>query len=281
MKIIVFGGSGFIGTNFIKLFGAEENAYYSRHRSKELDDFGAKWIEGNILDEAKVMEAVGGYDMVVVAARSNDEKDETHFDVQVNGMKNIVKGIKKIDKEQKLVYFSHINLEKGKTEYFRVKRVAEGNVQLIKNHLIVRPSFVFGTGDHITSRIVKLAGEGFSKFPQEGNLSPVHIADLINVIKNSLETKGAINVSGRKKLSFLDAINTARSAMGHHPAKPAGRLSRKSSIRKISERGVFSPEEIGMFLLDYYRDNTMLLERYVKEPASYVPFLENAAKGGN
>ena len=278
MKIIVFGGSGFIGSNFIKLFGAEENAYYSRHRSSELDSFGAKWIEGDILDEARVMDAVNGYDIIVAAAGTSDEKDESHFDVQVKGMKNIVKAIKKVDKDQKLIYFSHINLEKGKTEYFRVKRVAEGNVQLVKNHLIVRPSFVFGSEDHITGRILDLARQSMGKFPPDGDLSPVYVNDLMTVIKNSLETRGAINVSARKKLSFLDAINTARSALGHHQVKPAGRLSRKSSIRKASEKGIFTPEEIGMFLLDYYRDNTMLLERYVREPLSYVSFLENAAR---
>lgn len=278
MKTLVFGGSGFIGTNFIKLFGSDENAYYSRHRSETLDSFGAQWIGGNILDGSKVMEAVNGFDVIVMAAGIPNETEEKHFDVQVNGVKNIVRAIKKIDKDQKLIYLSQINLEKGKTEYFRVKRVAEGNTQLVKNHLIVRPSFIFGDGDHITERIIETARSKIGNFPQEGDLCPVHVGDLITVIKNSLEMRGAINVSARNKLSLLDCINIARSALGGSPVTASGRLSRKSSIRKMSEKGIFSKEEVDMFLLNYYRDNTMLLDRYVKEPVSYREFIVNRTK---
>ncbi|MEM0155112.1 MAG: NAD(P)H-binding protein [Thermoplasmataceae archaeon] len=278
MKTIVFGGSGFLGTNFIRSFGSEENAYYSRHRSKILDDFGAKWIEGSILDEAKVIEAVNGFDTVVVSVGTQNEVDESHFDLQVNGMKNVVKGIKKVDKDQKLIYISQINLEKGKTEYFRVKRVAEGNAQLVKNHLIVRPSNIFGDGDHLTARIINTAKNHMGKFPQEGDLSPVYVEDLVTVIKNSLETRGAINVSAKNKFSFLDCINTARVSLGVKPARSAGKLFRRGAIRKLAERSIFTEEEINRMLLNYYRDNTMLLDRYVKEPLSYKQYIERSAK---
>lgn len=278
MKTIVFGGSGFIGTNFIRAFGSEENAYFSRHRSKDLDDLGASWIEGNILDEPKVMDAVNGFDTVVVSVGTQNEAEESHFDLQVKGMKNVVKGIKKVDKDQKLIYISQINLEKGKTEYFRVKRVAEGNVQLVKNHLIVRPSYVFGDGDHLTARIIDLARSHIGKFPQEGDLSPVHVNDLVTVIKNSLEARGAINVSARNKMSFLDCINAARVSLGEKPVRTAGKLSRKGAIRKLVERSIFSAEEVNRMLLNFYRDNTMLLDRYVKEPISYRQYIEKSVK---
>ena len=49
-------------------------------------------------------------DGAAVSILASEENGESHFDVQVNGMKNIVKGIKKVDKDQKLIYFSHINL---------------------------------------------------------------------------------------------------------------------------------------------------------------------------
>ena len=50
MKVIVFGGSGYIGSNIVKLVNADEVAYYSRHKSGELEKSGFKWYEGDILD---------------------------------------------------------------------------------------------------------------------------------------------------------------------------------------------------------------------------------------
>ena len=90
MKVIVIGGSGYIGRNIAQHVTADKVSYYSRSSSEELDKAGVEWIKGDILDAEKVMESVKDYDMVVDAAGIDTESEQKFFDVNVNGVKNIV-----------------------------------------------------------------------------------------------------------------------------------------------------------------------------------------------
>ncbi len=277
MKVIVFGGSGYLGKNIVKLINAEETAYFSRHKSEELEKDGHKWFEGSILDEEKVAEAVKGYDLVINAAGVWDESEQKHYDVTVTGTKNVVNAIKKNDSDQRLVFISAINVHYGMYEYFRTRRIAEDNVDLLKSHLNVRTSLVYGRGDPFTDSLIKLADQKI-KLPLGKSVAPIYVDDFVKVVENSGNINGAVYVNSYEKISLADMINMAREKKGK---KPLGVKKRPGGIQKavssIERTGLLSAERVKMLLLDYYRETTQL-NRWVKEPMTYSRYLDERIK---
>ena len=275
MKVIVIGGSGYIGSNVARKISADKVAYYSRSNNDELDKAGVEWIKGDILDKDKVMSVIKDYDMIVDAAGIDSETDQKYFDVNVNGIKNIVEAVKKYDTDQRLVYLSSINVHYGSTEFFRTKRTGEDNAALVKNHLNVRPSVVFGNEDKFTGKVFKLASGNFSKLPAGGAICPVHVEDLVKVIEGAKDLRGAVDICSRDKISFAETINLALEKMGKKPKKiVAGKFGYKGALQSVKNAGVFDSEEIDKLLLNFYRENTYL-DRFVKEPQSFREYIKN------
>ncbi len=275
MKVIVIGGSGYIGRNIAQHISADKVSYYSRSSSEELDKAGVEWIKGDILDAEKVMESVKDYDMVVDTAGIDTESEQKFFDVNVNGVKNIVAAINKYDTDQRLVYLSSINVHYGTTEFFRTKRTGEDNAALVKNHLNVRPSVIFGNNDKFTQKLFKLTEQRISKLPSGGAISPVHVEDLVKVIERAKDLRGAVDVCSRDKITFADAINLAFEKAGKGARKVvAGKFGYKGAVEGLKSGNVFTPEEVDKYLLNFYRENTYL-DRFVKEPISFREYVKN------
>lgn len=277
MKVIVFGGSGYLGSNIVRLINGDEVAYYSRHKSEDLDKGGHKWIEGDILDAEKVAEAVKDYDMVINASGVWDESDQKHYDVTVTGTKNIVNAMKKNDADQRLVFISAINVHYGSFEYFRTRRIAEDNVDLYKNHLNVRTSIVYGRNDPLTAKLIKLSEQKL-KLPFGKSVSPVYVDDFVKVIENSGSINGAVYLNSFEKLSFAEMVNLIREKRGMSPLPVKDRPGAvKKAVEAIERTGILSAERVKMLLLDYYRD-TSQLTRWVKEPMTYSKYLDEVLK---
>ncbi len=275
MKVIVIGGSGYIGRNIAQHIEAEKVAYYSRSKNEELDRAGIEWIQGDILDEEKVMESVKDYEMVVDAAGIDTETDQKFFDVNVKGVKNIVAALEKYDTDQRLVYLSSINVHYGTTEFFRTKRTGEDNAALVKNHLNVRPSVVFGNGDKFTEKLFNLTASRLSKLPSGGSISPVHVEDLVRVIERAKDLRGSVDVCSRDRITFAEAINLAYEKKGARPRKIIeGKFGHNSAVEALKGANVFTGEEVDKYLLNFYRENTYL-DRFVKEPISFRDYIKN------
>ncbi len=273
MKLIVIGGSGYIGSNLALHMGAEKVAYYSRHKNPLLESKGIEWIEGSILDPARVADAIKDYDTIVDAAGIYEENDQKFFDVHVNGVKNLVSAINKYDTGQRLIYLSAINVHYGQTDFLRTKRTGEDNAAMVKNHLNVRPSLVFGNGDSFTEKLFRLASSGITRLPGGGSISPVHVEDLARVIVGAKEIKGAVDVSSRDRMSFADAVNLARKKLGKPELKTVdGKLGYAGAVEKVIETGIFRKYEIERYLTNLYRENTYI-DRFVKEPISYSEYI--------
>ncbi len=274
MKLIVIGGSGFVGSNVLNQMEAEEKAYFSRNNSEALDNKGIKYIKGDVRNYEDVEKAIENYDTVIHAVDVLKEDEEKHEDISLNGVKNIVKAIKKYGKSQKLIYFSAINADKGKTDYFRYKRLAEDNVDLLKNGLSVRASTMYGEGDKFTKMLVDLAKQKVPFLPKSGNMAPVYINDVITVIKNSMDSHGVIDICTKDRITFGGMFNTIREKLGLKPVKEVSSLIFKPFIGSLQRRGLLTKEQFYMLQLDYYKENTSLY-RFVKEPVNYKDYINS------
>ncbi len=274
MKLIVLGGSGFVGSNILRQLDAEEKAYFARHESPELDSEGIKFIKGDVRNYEDVKNAIADYDLIFHTIDVLVEKDETHEDLSLNGVKNIVKAMEELRGNKKLVYFSAINADKGKTDYFRYKRIAEDNANLLKNSLIIRPSTMFGPGDKFTKMLVDVAKQKVPALPKSGNMAPVHIDDVITTLKNSLERSGTIDICTREMLTFGGMFNIVRAKLGMPPVKEVTPMIFRPIVGVLEKKGLLTRDQLYMLQLDYYKENTSLY-RYVKEPINYQDYINS------
>lgn len=274
MKLIVLGGSGFVGSNILKQMDAEEKAYFSRNNSEDLDKLGIKYIKGDVREYEDVKNAIGDYDVIVHAIDVLVENEETHEDLSLKGVKNVVQAMQELRGNKKLIYFSAINADKGSTDYFRYKRIAEDNANLLKNSLIIRPSTMFGPGDKFTRMLIEVAKGKVPMLPKSGNMAPVHINDVITVLKNSMERSGTIDICSRERVTFADMFNIIRAKLGMQPVKEISSVIFKPFIGSLQKRGLLTKEQFYMLQLDYYKENTSLF-RYVKEPITYQDYINS------
>jgi|GEM_PF-1248754 len=277
VKAIVLG-SGYMGKNIALNINADSVAYYSRHEVPELKARNIKWIEGDILDAEKVMAAVKDFDTIYYAVGTLKGEREKLFDAHVNGMKNVVAAVKKYDTNQRIINLSFINVHYGKLELYRIKGIEEDNAAMVKNHLNVRMSPVYGEGDLFTKKLVELAPQNLPNLPDGGNLAPVHILDAIKVIEASEGTMGAIDLCGTEKLRFADMINVVRNIMGKgEKSVSESGFFVKRSVSALAEKGVFDEEDIERYLMNYYRETTWLT-RFVKEPRMFKDYAHEVVK---
>ena len=274
MKLIVLGGSGFVGSNILKQIDAEEKAYFSRNNSEDLDKLGIKYIKGDVRQYEDVKNAIGDYDIIVHAIDVLTETEETHEDLSLKGVKNVVQAMQEVRGNKKLIYFSAINADKGSTDYFRYKRLGEDNANLMKNSLVIRPSTMFGPGDKFTKMLLQVAKGKVPYLPRSGNMAPVHINDVITVIKNSLDRSGTIDICTKEKVTFADMFNTIRAKLGMPPVREVSSFVFKPFIGSLQKRGLLTREQFYMLQLDYYKENTSLF-RYVKEPITYREYIDS------
>ncbi len=268
VKIIVFGGSGFLGSHLVNKLDADEIAYFSLDKGNSITRENAVWIKGDVTDYAKVAEAVKDADIAMFAVEDWNADEKRNREVLLGGIKNVVNAVKANNTDQKVVSFSIINQPSYPLEFFRTKRLVEDNTRVLKNGLVIRLSFLFGEGDHFTDRFRKLSDK-VSHLSPEGNLAPVYVDDVVTVVNSILKREGVYDICSNDNLPLLKILNYIRKMNGK---KEIGETKLEKSISSVIETGLFSEYEAHLLFQDYYRE-TNILDRYVKDPLSYLDFL--------
>ncbi len=275
MKALLIGGSGFIGSNIASSLDADDIVYYSRNTSEMLESRGIKHIAGSVDESDKLKELVKDFDTIFYLAGIFDEKDQKHETVTLNGIKSVVETIRKQDKGQKLIFFSAIGTDYGVSEYFRIRRITEDNVNLAKDSLTIKLSHVFGEGDRITGEILKVAASNIRKMPLCKSLAPVAIGDLVSVVKAFLQYKGTIYVSSKEDITLASAVNLVRSLTRGSPVKEVENKRKSKKLLEKMAQQVDIPEwRLTDLTLNFHREITSLY-RTVSDPEKYADYLRN------
>ncbi|MGC8686489.1 MAG: NAD-dependent epimerase/dehydratase family protein, partial [Thermoplasmata archaeon] len=152
MKILVIGGSGFVGRHIIPYLAKENSvSYLSRSENPKLKNLGVQWIKGNITNEND-LKILAEFDTIIDLVAVINEKEQRHEDVNVKGMENIIKNAG----NAKIVYFSAMNADVGQTKYFVTKRKAENMLKKRGNYIIMRPSIIYGEDDYLTQMLINM-----------------------------------------------------------------------------------------------------------------------------
>lgn len=274
MKALLIGGSGFIGSRLCESLDAEKISYFSRHRNEILASKNIDHIQGSVEETDRLKEIVKDYDTIFYLAGVFEEKEQKHEVVTLNGVKAVVDAIKKQDTGQKLIFFSAINTDYGVSEFFRIRRIAEDNVALAKDSLIIKLSNVFGDGDRITRDVEVLAKSGVRKMPLGRSLAPVSVNNLVTAVKAFTQYKGTIYMCSKEDISLDRAVNIVRSRLKLSPVKTVDNKKKNQKIiAKMTERVNLPAWRIADLVLNFYRENTSLY-RAVKEPDKYEDYIK-------
>jgi uncharacterized protein YbjT (DUF2867 family) len=243
--VVVFGGSGFIGTHVVKQLAKRGKRIrvpmrrpHLGHELRVLGDVGqVQLVQANVRFPESVERALEGANAVVNLVGLLFEKGSQKFDeVQAEGAATIAEAAKKAG-VARFVQVSAIGADaNGKAKYARTKAAAEEGVRArVPTATVVRPSIVFGPEDQFFNRFADMAkfapalpliGGGKTKF------QPVYVQDVAEAIANALdmpqaqgktyELGGPGVYSFKELLQFTLATASRKRGFAHLPFFVAG-----------------------------------------------------------
>ena len=195
MKVLVAGGTGFIGSYLCRALADDGHAVTALSRSPEETPEGVTGVTGDVTDYDSIASAVDGHDAVVnlVALSPLFEPDggnRMHDRIHRGGTENLVRAAEDGGVER-FVQLSALGADpNGDTAYIRAKGEAEGIVRDSDlDWTIFRPSVVFGDGGEFVSFTKRLKGmfaPGVPLYPLPGGgktrFQPIHVEDLVPMI---------------------------------------------------------------------------------------------------
>jgi len=104
MKILVTGGSGFLGKRLVQSLAKHRVTVFSRNRHEDLPE-RVDFAQGDVRDAAALEKAIKGVDVVYHLAICLNETDPEMYDINTKGTKNVIDACRK-HKVKQLIYMS-------------------------------------------------------------------------------------------------------------------------------------------------------------------------------
>lgn len=221
MKILITGGTGFLGRNLIEELSRDNYKIRVLSRENEnVDDlkkYKIEFVHGDITDKDSLVKACKDVDIVIHLAgliqQRNSYKDQ--YDVHVNGLKYLVDACKKQHIKRIIAISSMAAKNKYLDNYGKTKLQGEHILKRSNmDYTILRPSVIYGKNSNSFLNLVKqmsmfplvlpIVGDGKYK------LSPVYVKDvvyaIISCVKNKKTIKNEYDLMGPYKISFNEFV---------------------------------------------------------------------------
>ncbi|WP_457625892.1 NAD-dependent epimerase/dehydratase family protein [Persephonella sp.] len=222
MKIFITGGTGFVGSYVVDDLERDFQIIMPvRNRSKA----GKRTDNVKIIDfSEKLSDPIKKYKPDVVInllgiLNENRKKGITFEKVHVRFVEEIVKGAVEAG-VKKIIHLSALGADiNSKSMYAKTK--AEGE-EIIKNsgidYVILRPSIILGKGQKLFEDLKKFSVLTPVIFAPTGKVQPVHIEDVVEMIRLSVEYAGlkntVIELCGNRIVSYKELFEFALSYIG-------------------------------------------------------------------
>lgn len=259
MKVLVTGGTGFVGTHLVNrlLHRGHAVTVLARDPRKTRNRYNhpVETAAGDVLDRASIVAAAAGRDAVVHLVGIINEKGAQTFDrMHREATENVVHAAKAACVRRYLHMSAMGSSEDSPSAYGRTKAAGEKAVRASGlDWTIFRPSIVFGQGDGFVSLLAPIVrlNPGFIPVigPGTTRFQPVSIEDVSRVFADALEkpeTAGrSFEVGGPEVFTLNDIYREIAAAVGK-PGKPLlhlplwyGRVL-ASGFEWLARRGVFT-----------------------------------------
>ena len=203
MTVLVTGGTGFVGPYVVHALRARDVPVRALvrdpGRASRLAAWGAKLATGNVTDPASVAAAYEGVDAVVHLVAIIKGKPEAFQSVMEQGTRNVVAAAQKAG-VKRFILASALGLDersKDAVPYFAAKWQMEKAVRESGlEHVIFRPSFVFGRDGGVLPTFIRLARYAPVTpiiGPGRQCLQPIWVEDLAQYYALALDEQAAAN----------------------------------------------------------------------------------------
>jgi len=228
MKILVTGGSGFVGRHLCRELKSRGHSVTALSRRPSEGDLpgGVEKAMGDVTAYDSLLEPMRGMDAVVnLVALSPLFKpsggDEMHDRIHRQGTQNVVDAAEETGVE-KVVQMSALGADPdGTTAYIRAKGAAE---EIVKSsslrYVIFRPSVIFGDGGEFVPFTKKLAPPYLAPLPGGGKtrFQPIWVGDLVPMLAEAVEDDaydgGVYEIGGPEKRTLAEIARLVHGSEG-------------------------------------------------------------------
>jgi uncharacterized protein YbjT (DUF2867 family) len=246
VRIVVAGGTGFIGREVVRrlLAAGHEVAATTRDPQKDPFDGRVRLEQAFAGDAASLGKAFTGADVVVHAIQfpnhpvEDPSKGRTYLEVDGKGTEVAVRTAKRVG-VRRFVYVSGAGAGQGRPQsWFVAKDRAEAAIRESGlEHAILRPSWIYGPRDRSMNKfvtfvrylpVVPVIGDGRT------HVDPIHVDDVGRALADAAVRDDAtaltLDLGGPERLTMDEIIRTVMTVMGrrrlllHHPAGLMKRL---------------------------------------------------------
>jgi uncharacterized protein YbjT (DUF2867 family) len=241
MRVVVTGGTGFIGREVVSRLleeGGVEVAITTRHPERaDPWDGRVRKIQAFAGDAVSLGKAFTGADTVVQAIQfpnhpvEDPSKGRTYMEVDGRGTQ-VAAGVARKLGVRRFVYVSGAGAGRGLPQpWFKAKDLAEKAIRESgMEYAIVRPSWIYGPGDHSMNRfvwfcrhlpVVPVIGDGRTP------VYPAYVKDVARALADLVRREDAretvLDLGGPQRLTMDDVIRTIQEVLGrrrpllHHP----------------------------------------------------------------
>ena len=228
MKVLVTGGTGFVGPKIVHELRARGHDVRAlvrdARRGAALEAWGCELTEGDVTDAKSLRRATNGVDAVVHLVAIIKGRPADFQRVMEDGTAALVRAAEGAD-VRRFVLMSALGTSEANRElvpYFRAKWAMEQAVQGSSlEHVIFRPSFVFGADGGVLPTFVRqvrwspvtaVVGSG------ETRLQPIWVQDVAAFFAQAVELDGAagrtFELGGPEAVTWNELYERIRKVLG-------------------------------------------------------------------
>lgn len=289
MRVFLTGATGFIGGHILGTLSGRGHEITCLTRGRGAGNIeaqalpGVRVVVGDFTRPESYTRHIAGHDAVINAIGIIRETPAASFDAVHTRGPIALFDAAAAAKVSKIVQVSALGADdRAESRYHLSKRAADRHLAgLGPSYVVLRPSLVYGPGDHSMTFFEALAALPLTPVPGDGQylLHPVYVGDLVHAVVLAIERTDLKDITadlgGGEPLSFDAMLDTLARRLGKRKARklhvPWGVMKGTAVVTdSLGGRGPITGEELSMLRRGNFTTDRTFVERFGFTPVPLV-----------